>query len=368
MKTTYEGLKVKQRSDGGPTFVLFSATAEEILSWASIDTISDDDKGGPQRIEKPFKTKAIAAYFNANSNNTIPTSVIIGFRTGQVNLSAINGSINCINIEIDDSQKGTIVDGQHRVLGVKSFNSSALINVVGLLDVDDTETAFQFLVINNKVSRVSSDHLRALALHYSEDELADRLKKVKLNLNPNLRFVGFANDLDGSPFKGLLALPTNPENCQIVTPAAIEDSINFIRSQKLSDLVEDDDMVTELFFTIWRTIRETWPELWVANSRLLSKASVVCVSQFIVQHLLRQFDWTGLDIFDPDVVEKEVKRILGALDRNFWSSETEWTAKGLDTQAGRKILLDSLEQIVRNFRQGFEWHTDVSMVRFVAAD
>jgi hypothetical protein len=127
-------------------------------------------------------------------------------------------------------------------------------------------------------------------------------------------------------------------------------------------------MVTELFFTIWRTIRETWPELWVANSRLLSKASVVCVSQFIVQHLLRQFDWTGLDIFDPDVVEKEVKRILGALDRNFWSSETEWTAKGLDTQAGRKILLDSLEQIVRNFRQGFEWHTDVSMVRFVAAD
>jgi hypothetical protein len=63
-----------------------------------------------------------------------------------------------------------------------------------------------------------------------------------------------------------------------------------------------------------------------------------------------------------------VKKILGSLDCHFWSNETEWTAKGLDTQAGRKILLDSLEQIVRNFRQGFEWHTDISMVRFVAAD
>lgn len=362
MKKTYEGIKVKQRSDGGPNFVLFAATPDDILSWASIDRLTSDEMDGPQRIERPFKTKAIASYFRANPENTIPTSVVIGFKSGQVNLSQVENCKDLFKIEIDDEPKGTIVDGQHRVLGIKEFDPTALVNVVGLLDADDTETAFQFLVINNKVSRVSSDHLRALALRYEEEVLADRLQKVKLNLNPNLRFVGFANDLNSSPFKGLLTLPTNDEANQIVTPAAIEDSINFIRSRKLPDLVDDDDMITELFFTIWNTIKTAWPELWVKDSRLLSKASIVCLNQFIIDHLLRQFDWANLDIFNPDVVEKEVNRILAAFSRDFWSEESEWTSKGLDTQAGRRLLLDSMEQMVRNVRQSLDWHTDISMI------
>lgn len=218
------------------------------------------------------------------------------------------------------------------------------------------------MVINNKSSRVSSDHLRGLALHYNQESLTARLQKIRLNLNPNLRFVGFANDLEDSPFKGMLTLPTNSPEAQAVPPAAIEESINYLRSQKLPELVDDDDMLIGMFFSIWRRVKEKWAHIWVPDSKLFGKVSVICLTQFFSNNLLRQYDWSGLDIFEPSVVEAEVDKMLDALSSDFWAANTEWVAKGLDTQSGRKIFMEALEQMVRNTRQRLPWHTDIGMV------
>jgi DGQHR domain-containing protein len=365
---SYKCIKVYQRPDGtGGAFVLFAAKAKEILSWAAIERLDANSQKGPQRIEKPYKVKAIRAFFEADPVNTIPTAVVIGFRQGTTKIEPVQGCESLFEFSFQNhlgsDKPGTIVDGQHRVLGVNSYNPEAVLNVVGLLEVDDSETAFQFLVINNKAARVSSDHLRGLALQYDRQNLTQRLQKVRLNLDPNLRFVGFANSLEDSPFKGMLTLPTNNPNAQVVPPAAIEESINYIRSQKLPELVEDDDILIGLFFSIWKRVKKKWPELWRVDSKLLGKVSVVCLTQFIVDNLLRQYDWSGLDIFEPEVVEVEVDNMLSFLSPEFWSPSTEWIAKGLDTQAGRKILLDSVEQMVRNSRQRVPWSTDIAMVR-----
>jgi DGQHR domain-containing protein len=365
---SYKCIKVRQRAtEGSPTFLMFAAKAGEILKWAAIDRFDDTSQKGAQRIEKPYKIRAIKSFFSVNSLNTIPTAVVIGFRPGKVSISEIAGVAELFDLKFSadeaDKSVATVVDGQHRLSGIAAFEPNTLVNVIGLLDVNDIETAFQFLVINNKAAKVSSDHLRALALHYQKDELAERLQKVRLDLDPNLRFVGFANQLEDSPFKGILNLPNNPDTHRWIPPAAIEDSINYMRSQKLPELVEDDDMVTELFFTMWGVIKLKWPQLWNAESKLLGKVSVVCLSQFLINHWLRQFDWSGLDIFDPAEVQKELEKMVNVLSPDFWLPSTEWTAKGLDTQAGRKLLLESLEQMVRNARQQEPWHTGITMVK-----
>jgi hypothetical protein len=54
------------------------------------------------------------------------------------------------------------------------------VNVVALIDADDDEAAFQFLVINNKATRVAQDHIKLLSLHYTEDVLADRLRSARM--------------------------------------------------------------------------------------------------------------------------------------------------------------------------------------------
>ena len=361
---SYKCLKVVQRAGVKcPVFVLFSAKASDILKWATIEKLDDKDQTGSQRIEKPYKTKAIDSFFRVGENNTIPTAVVIGFRPGLVKLKPIDREQDFNEIILNEGFVGTIVDGQHRVLGANSFDPQMRINIVGLLDVDDTETAFQFMVINNKAAKVSSDHLRALAIKFEKDELAERLKKVKLNLDPNLRFVGFANQSEDSPFKGIVTLPINPKENQLVPPAAIEESITYIRAQKLPELVDDDDMVLGVFFTIWREIKTQWAPIWNANSKLLTKVSVVCLTQFVVDNLLRQYDWAGLNIYDPAIIQSETKKIISVLQSDFWAESTEWTSKGLDTQAGRKILMDSIEQMVRNTRHKLPWHTDISMIK-----
>jgi DGQHR domain-containing protein len=369
---SYKCLKINQRTaEGSPAFLMFAAKAAEILKWAAIDRFDDKSQKGAQRIEKPYKIRAIKSYFAVNPCNTVPTAVVIGFRPGKTTVSQIAGTDDLFHLQftaeeaekITDNSIATVVDGQHRLSGMAAFDPNILVNVIGLLDVNDIETAFQFLVINNKAAKVSSDHLRALALHYQKEELATRLQKVRLDLDPNLRFVGFANQLEDSPFKGILKLPNNAEGSRWVAPAAIEDSINYMRSQKLPELVEDDDMVTELFFTMWASIKSKWPQLWNIESKLFEKVSVVCLSQFLINNLLRQFDWSGLDIFDPTEVQKEFDKMISVLCPDFWLPSTEWTAKGLDTQAGRKMLLEALEQMVRNARQQEPWYTEISMIK-----
>jgi DGQHR domain-containing protein len=372
METTfYDCIKVQQRQDvEAPECLLFSAPVQEIISWAAIDRFCDSSQTGPQRVEKPYKVKAVQSFFLADKRNTIPTAIVIGLRPGKFLLthqSAECQRVHELKIEFQRSAKpqdlpGIIIDGQHRVLGLMKFNPQSKVNVIALLNADDTETAFQFLVINNKASKVASDHIRALALHYEKEELDERLKKVRLNLDSNLRFVGFANSADDSPFRGLLAMPSNPADKQLVAPAAIEEAMGYLRQQKIQEL-QDDEFSLSLFFGIWRILKEKWPHLWENNSKLLQKVSVVCTTQFFMDNLLRKYDWNELDIYDTDKVESEIHNIVEKLNSQFWEQSTEWIVKGLDTQAGKKILLEALAQIVRNTRQESPWYADIDMIR-----
>lgn len=293
---SYKCLKVQQRPDHtGPECLLFSAPVHEVLLWAAIERFTSDAQNGPQRLEKPYKVRAVSSFFSVDSRNIIPSAIVVGLRPGKFTLNPTKNCPEMFTLKLDfqcpsapEDLPGIIVDGQHRLLGMRKFNPATRVNIVALVGADDTETAFQFLVINNKAAKVASDHIRALALHYEKDELDDRLRKVRLNLDANLRFVGYANALDESPFKGLLALPINPPETQIVAPAAIEEAVGYLRQQKVEEF-QEDDLTLSLFFGLWRILKDKWPHLWTKESNLLQKVSIVCTTQFFVDNLLRKY-------------------------------------------------------------------------------
>ena len=66
--------------------------------------------------------------------------------------------------------------------GVDAFDSRISLNVVALINPEDEEIEFQFLVINSKASRVPTDHVKLLALNYEQDDLAIRLKTARMVL------------------------------------------------------------------------------------------------------------------------------------------------------------------------------------------
>jgi len=361
----YECLVTKQQAaPEAPTFCIFHAPVGEILEWADIKRL-EDEPGAAQRRTSPAKVKAIKRFLETNPRNTIPTSVIVTIELPPDRLTPVgsDGSSSFrlieVNVNPGSPKPGLVIDGQHRLLGMNEYAPTTDVNVVAILNTDDMEKAFQFLVINNKASKVSMDHIRALALHYEEAALKTRLETARLTLDPNVGYVGLVNNEEDSPFRGMVAWPSTPANDRIIVPASIEVSIGLIQQQKVREFVSED-VLLEFFYTIWRVIKLRWPELWGQDSRLLSKVGVVCVTQYMTDTLIGSYDLGRLDISDPDQVGKLVEEVLSNQERKFW--QVPWTSTSYDTKVGRALIVASLVQIARNIRAGVPWYEDVELV------
>ncbi len=87
---------------------------------------------------------------------------------------------------------------------------------------------------------------------------------------------------------------------------------------------------------------------------------MVTLTSFIIDDLTPLVDRGDIDISNPDTVREEVQKILATLTPAFWTSE--WSARSLDTSAGRQLVVDALIQIRRNNRRDIPWYTDVQLV------
>lgn len=368
-----------------PRFCLFRAKVEEILQWAAIQRLSKDDPAAIQRDPKRTRILGIKRFLERESRNTIPTAVVLTL--DNVHLTPVslsdnddqdsiisNSGLTILKINLTDdvsdaNKPGLVIDGQHRLKGIESYNPKTYVNVVGLLDADADEKAFQFLVINNKVAKVSADHIRALNLNYTE-ALTDRLKDARLNLNDNVGSVGVMDTDPESPFKGLIKWPNNlsydgdkANNEGYVMPAAIETAIGFIKSLGVGDL-DDNESIDEFFITIWSMISTEWKSIFNNNkgNKLLDKVGIVCLTEFLVRELRSMSinKYSKFSMTDPDKVAQYTKDILDGVNPDFWISE--WKSTSYDTRAGRDQIVASLQSIYGNISDGKPWYEGVEVI------
>lgn len=367
---SYYALFLEQRPNTpAPHFCMFTAKVGEIDEWASIERLPEKE-GAAQRAINKAKVAAIERFLELDARNSIPTAVVVSLKIKPQDLKNVSipsipkGTLRKLSIKMPDKKRkpGLIVDGQHRVLGMKKWNKDFPVNVIALLNADDLEVAFQFLVINNKASKVSTDHIRALALEYEEKSLDARLQAVRLNLDPRFKYVGIADTDSASPFRGLIDWPSNRDGHKIVKPAAIEAAIEGIERRQVREF-RDDETVLTFFFAIWEAIRQRWPNTWQAGkkTKLLSKVGVVTLSEYITNALQSAaFDWGELDMTDAEAVGRKVNQLLDLQEERFWT--VDWTSKSLDTQAGREIVVKALSLVARNKRARIPWYEDVDLI------
>ena len=170
---------------------------------------------------------------------------------------------------------GIIVDGQHRVIGVKEYSDDVHLNVIGITGADDTEGAFQFLVINNNSSRVNPSQVKALFASYKEEELVQRMLDSG-STNVDSEKITALDYFDGgsdSPFKDQLKWPKNWEG--FIAPNALEAGLSEVQNR--SSLLGVQELEIDTFTGIWAAIKGTWPTLWNTDSHLLEKA---CIQAF----------------------------------------------------------------------------------------
>jgi DGQHR domain-containing protein len=365
MPFTYPAIFTRQRGgpDGGAVLLAtFTAPVGEVVRWAAVERLTVTGEGH-QRLRNEAKIRAISRFLDLDPRNTIPTAITVALRG--LSFADEPALDECSTVEVPDSEPpaGLVIDGQHRLFGMTAFDPLLRVNVVALINPSDEEIAFQFLVINNKASKVATDHLKLLALQYPEAALGERLKTARMTLGRHASLVGVVDNVDDSPFFHSVEWPAEEvageQRTNLVLPAAIEQSLGTIAQKNLPDLA-DDDALLEFFFTLWKAVKEAWPSLWAPGNKLLSKVGVVTLTTFVIDDLTPLADRGSIDLSDPTAVEAEVGNILASLTPSFWTSE--WTAKSLDTSAGRKLVVDALTQVRRNTRRGNPWYVDVDLI------
>lgn len=367
----YRCFKFKQRHTvGSPPFCVFFAPAGEVLAWSDIERLGPGVKG-VQRRENVAKRNQIKRFLSEDKRNTIPTAVTLAFDTNSVAFSDMNSDQVRASIVIKVRSKrkpGLVIDGQHRLLGISDFDAKMPVAVVSILDANDVEKAFQFLVINNKGSKVSKNHIKALALTYKDKELADRLKVARIAIDrERLLHVDILNSSKDSPFYRRVKFPSTPGTAKKVVPDAFERALTYIEEIRLPKL-DDEDLQREFFASVWVAISEEWEDLFDDESKLTEKVGVICMTRYLVDAVASRADIEelDLDLSDFDAVKEEIKKLLKRQSFSFWTSD--WKGSGYDTAIGHATIIDDLKQISRNLKNGLEWYTELDMVKKSGAD
>lgn len=366
----YQCIVFSQRSSAtAPRFCIFQAPVKDVISWSTIPRLSPENLSGIQRPKSDNKVKAIKKFLEGDLRNTIPTAIVVTLSEGAYKISESPDDPNSAKtIIINENEKENIfvVDGQHRLYGLDDFDQESRVPIVAILNASNEERAFQFIIINNKVSKVPADHIRALTLKFTkkEDEpgLDQRLKAARLSLSPNLSYVGLANDLDESPFKGIISLPHIEEENQKVVPAAIEASIAYIQSKNIREL-SGDESAYELFITIWSVIKECWHRAFPHESKLMSKVGIVSMTMYITDaiNLISGYPGSQIDLANSDSVTDAVKNILSTQAEEFWLSE--WEISISDTRTVRDAIQNALSTIHGNIRYKQNWSNDIGFIK-----
>ncbi|WP_454055663.1 DGQHR domain-containing protein [Cupriavidus sp. Marseille-Q8015] len=356
---TYSCSFFSQRvNSGAPAFCVFAASAGDILEWADIERLGPGVKG-VQRRENSAKRRQITKFFD-DPLNTIPAAVIIALDGSQV--SSKNDEVT-IPTGRAGRKAGLVIDGQHRLLGISDYDSSIKLPVVAIMNASDEEKAFQFLVINNKGSKVSQNHIKALSLTFKQKILAARLKSAKIALdNDRLLHVDILNTASESPFVNRVDFPTTKGKLKKIVPEAFEKALQHIESLNLPKL-EDADIQRDLFVAIWNQIHENWGEaIFVETCKLTEKVGIICMTRYIVDRLAAMADMEefDLDLSDLKEVARQVDKVLRRQALDFWNAK--WKGAGYDTALGHTKVLEALTRMSRNLKDGREWETDIDIL------
>ncbi len=386
-KYEYVVFKYAQRTDEkAPVFCLFHAPAYEVLKWAAINRLDRTDPLAIQRDPKKSRIAGIKRFFALDDRNTIPTAVVLtlggrGVTQEKLTLSSDSDASFedlwrlTIEVPVDASEgdkPGLVIDGQHRLKGVADFDESTHLNVVVLLEADDDEKAFQFLVINNKAAKVSPDHIRALSVQHT-DNLPARLLTARLAVSENVSSVQIADTEEGSPFNGLVDWPRNwiykegvPHKEGFVVPSAIEGAISHIKSRRVADL-DDEETVDDFFLAIWSAVKVAWRPQFRRNSaasptKLLEKVSIITLTEFLVGELMSisRSRHSRFSLSDMEKVSVHTRELLECLSPEFWV--VGWKSTSYDTRAGRDLLVEAIEGMYGNLSEGREWHEGLDSV------
>lgn len=249
-----------------------------------------DDYMGIQRKLSPSRVKELTTYVN-NEDATFPTSVILAIEQDNVNWDSNSSRLTLFpkeNQNLEDVAK--IIDGQHRVEGLKKFRNSSRfdVNVSIFVGADLATQANIFATVNlaqTKVNRslvydlYSYEHTRspqktchdiAIALdRFKESPFYERIKRLGTATPGRDQEVLTQAAVVESVIKYISKKPSEDRNTFIkrLFPEKIE-------NEELRNLIfrnmwleNKDTEIAQIIINFFRAVKYKWPQAWEALDR-----------------------------------------------------------------------------------------------------
>lgn len=382
----YFGCRVRQREDAETTnFFVFVAKVKDVKQWAGTRRTAEIPSG-TQRVLRPTRVKAVRRFLDSNPINTIANSVLIAFEPGKAAFTPFDNECiegkrfynNCPPDQIvwgfldfqyeegaeEQLRPALIVDGQHRIEGIATYENENLpILVVGLIDAAHEEQAFQFIVVNDKAVRVSTDNVKSIIADFDENSLQTRLFKAGIRygeLSPVLKDI---NDLPDSPFRHLLKWDYNRDGTHLVSLTAIEQGLKMLNAAFGNITGDDEDSEIAIYCAIWRGVRSCYEDLWGQENKFMTKVNLAAMNEMVLQRLKTLWSMEMLDIFNTKDVETSTAAMWKSVPSKYWSSD--WMVTPQDTTGFRGLIQDDLDLISENIRFNESWYEGLNLPKIM---
>lgn len=280
----FDCLKVEQPIG---TFYIGSIPCNDVFEVASADVHRIDERDieryvGIQRELKQKRVTEIAEYVE-NIDATFPTSIILAVDKEN---AVYNPKKRTLRIRRDDDV-AQIIDGQHRIAGLKNFGGVFELNVTIFVDMDLQDKAMTFATINLAQTKVN----RSLVYNLFSFQKARSPQKTCHQIARLL------HSEEGSPLRGRIKLlgRATGEDFQFITQATLVKSLvsyislapdkdrNAIRRKKpLPEFTDaeweqmifrqlwidkQDDHIATIVWNLFDAIAKRWPEAWNESER-----------------------------------------------------------------------------------------------------
>lgn len=298
------------------TLFAFCAKASDILSFAQIDRIGRKEDGSLKGFQRPQVANHINEIrkYLSEDNAVLPNSIVVAFTSGvAVGKINKNGTAN-ISINIENDQKGFVVDGQQRLTALQGLPEKDFeVFVTGILCSNEEELRKQFILINNTKPLPKPLIYELLP---TVDGLPHRLSSRAVAAS----MVEELNYDESSSLHGQIYQHTNPTG--IIKDTAIQKVVmNSVTDGAFRDLSRRKNADTkqfQLLSNFYGAVQETFPNEWVDHkprtSRLVHSAGILAMG-FTMEYI---YATTGS--IEKKVYLKALKKLKGkcAWTDGFW--------------------------------------------------
>lgn len=263
------------------------------ISYADVHQIEKREVESFVGIERPLvqsRVKELKEYVQT-VDATFPTSIILAINSEHAKYDDRKGIMTLKR----DKEVAQIIDGQHRIAGLRDFHGNFQLNITIFVDMDLEDKAMVFSTINLKQTKVNKSlayNLYEFASSRSPQKTCHNIAKL-LNGKKDSPFEGkikILGTVTGEPFETLTQATFVERLIPYISIQPMKDRDLLKRGKKLS-LIEPpetdklifrnmfikgkDAEIARVLYNYFGTVAKKWPDAWYTKEpgKILSRTT-----------------------------------------------------------------------------------------------